>query len=148
MDDHPYAIFVKEACTSVGINPGNYIHFGRSVKGVAYDLKELEGYDQVNVHLPFDCFRTSPFMVHNHLLFHYISPFMVQTHLLFHYIYTTNGTIPFIVTHHLLFCLIKTTIGKLPFIATTNGILPFIVALYNTIYFYSPFITSLKQNHN
>ena len=48
MDDHPYARFVKEACTSVGINPGNYIHFGRSVKGVAYDLKELEGYDQGN----------------------------------------------------------------------------------------------------
>ena len=47
MDDQPYAKFVREACTDIGINPGHYIHFGRSVGAATADLKELEGYEQV-----------------------------------------------------------------------------------------------------
>ena len=58
MDDNPYAKFIREACTEIGINPGHYIHFGRSVGAAHADLKELEGYEQVrlltiNCHQPY-----------------------------------------------------------------------------------------------
>ena len=47
MEDTSYANFIRQACKSLGINPGNYIHFGRKVGAAHTDLKELDGYEQV-----------------------------------------------------------------------------------------------------
>ena len=61
MDDQPYARFIREACEALGIDPGHYIHFGRCVGAATADLKEMEGYDQVN--LSITIYGLSPFIV-------------------------------------------------------------------------------------